>query len=105
LVNAALASVAAGKANLSGAINTSARTSSAAAAKATLNPAASAASSAVVKAKSNLGAMARVTSVSKVVGVTKSANISALARPLPAAGMVNKSNFNSYLKSATGGKG
>src|SRR5712671_3593487 len=38
LVNTALASVSASKANLSGAVNTSARTSSAAAAKASLNP-------------------------------------------------------------------
>jgi hypothetical protein len=99
LVNTALASVSASKANLSGAVNTSARTSSAAAAKASLNPTASRASAAVVSAKSNLGSMARVASVSKVSGVTKRANMSALAQAAPAAaGMVNKSNFNAYVK-------
>jgi hypothetical protein len=98
LVNAALASVSIGKANLSGAVNTSARTSSAAAAKASLNPAASGASAAVAKAKSNFGSMARVTAVSKMSGVTKRANLSALAQAVPAAAMVNKSNFNAYAK-------
>ena len=85
------------KSALSAAVNTSARTSSAAAAKVGLNPAASGAS-AVTKAKSNFGSMARVTSASKVSGVTKRANMSALAQAAPAAAMVNKSNFNAYAK-------
>jgi len=52
-----------------------------------------------MKAKSNLGSMARVTSVSKVAGVTKRANMSALAQAAPASAMVNsKSNFNAYAK-------
>jgi hypothetical protein len=52
-----------------------------------------------VSAKSNLGSMARVTSVSNASGVTKRANMSALAQAVPAtAGMVNKSNFNAYVK-------
>jgi hypothetical protein len=42
--------------------------------------------------------MARVTAVSKVSGVTKRANMSALAQAVPAAAMVNKSNFNAYVK-------
>jgi hypothetical protein len=79
-------------------VNTSARTSSAAAAKVSLNPAASGASGAVMKAKSNFGSMARVTSASKVSGVTKRVNMSALAQAAPAAAMVNKSNFNAYVK-------
>jgi hypothetical protein len=51
-----------------------------------------------MKAKSNFGSMARVTSASKVSGVTKRVNMSALAQAAPAAAMVNKSNFNAYVK-------
>jgi hypothetical protein len=104
LANAPKAAVSASKANLSAAVNRSAQKSSAAAAKSSLNPAASKASAAVTKSKSNLGSMARVTSASKVAGVTvagvtKRANMSALAQVAPAAAMVNnKSNFNAYAK-------
>jgi hypothetical protein len=86
------------KSALISAVSTTARTSSAAASRASLNPAASRASSGVVKAKSDFGSMARVTSASKVSGVSKRANMSALAQAVPAAGMVNKSNFNAYAK-------
>jgi hypothetical protein len=101
LANAASATAATGKSNI-GAAATS-RGSSAAAAKSALNPAANAA--AVVRAKSNFGSMARLTSNSnsKVGAVTARKNIASLARSVPAAAMVNKSNFGAYVKSATGG--
>jgi hypothetical protein len=101
LANAASATAATGKSNI-GAAATS-RGSSAAAAKSSLNPTANAA--AVVRAKSNFGSMARLTSNSnsKVGAVTARKNIASLARAVPAAAMVNKSNFGAYVKSATGG--
>src|SRR5690242_16568253 len=90
-------------------------TSSAAASGASLNSAASGASSGVVKAnsdfalmarpssvvtapgivnaKSDFALMARPASVVTAPGVMKPANMSALAKAVPAAGMVNKSNF------------
>lgn len=102
LANAALATASAGKSNI-GAAATS-RGSSAAAAKSALNPTANAA--AVVRAKSNFGSMARVSSNSnsKVGAMTARKNIASLARAVPAAAMVNKSNFGAYAKSAVGGK-
>jgi hypothetical protein len=98
LVNASLVSASMGKANLSAAVNTSARTSSAASANIGLNPTASAVSVAVTKTNGNLGAMARVTSGSQVSAVTRRLDLSALARAVPSAGLVNKSNFNAYAK-------
>jgi hypothetical protein len=101
--NAASATASAAKSNI-GAAATS-RGSSAAAAKGALNPAANAA--AVVRAKSNFGSMARLTSNSnsgsKVGAVTARKNIGSLARSVPAAAMVNKSNFGAYAKSPVGG--
>jgi len=95
-------------------------TSSAAASGASLNSAASGASSGVVKAnsdfalmarpssvvtapgivnaKSDFALMARPASVVTAPGVMKPANMSALAKAVPAAGMVNKSNFTAYAK-------
>jgi hypothetical protein len=101
LANVASATASAAKSNI-GAAATS-RGSSAAAAKSALNPTANAA--AVVRAKSNFGSMARLTSNSnsKVGAVTARKNIGSLARPMPAAAMVNKSNFSAYAKSADGG--
>jgi hypothetical protein len=103
LANAASATAATGKSNI-GAAATS-RGSSAAAAKSSLNPTANAA--AVVRTKSNFGSMARLTSDSnsKAGAVTARKNIASLARAVPAAAMVNKSNFGGYVKSAVGGKG
>jgi hypothetical protein len=51
--------------------------------------------------------MARLTSDSnsKAGAVTARKNIASLARAVPAAAMVNKSNFGGYVKSAVGGKG
>ena len=100
---------------LSSAVNTSA---SAAASKASLNSAASGmgvvkansdfalmarpssvvTAPGVMNAKSDFALMARPSSVATVSGVTNRANMSALARAVPAAGMVNKSNFNAYAK-------
>jgi hypothetical protein len=100
LANAA-ATASTAKSNI-GAAATS-RGSSAAAAKSALNPTANAA--AVVRAKSNFGSMARLSSNSnsKVGAVTARKNIASLARPVPAAAMVNKSNFGAYAKSPDGG--
>jgi len=97
----ASATASASKSNI-GAAATS-RGSSAAAAKSALNPTANAA--AVVRAKSNFGSMARVTSNSnsKAGAVTARKNMASLARAVPAAAMVNKSNFGAYAKSPAGG--
>jgi hypothetical protein len=101
LANVASATASASKSNI-GAAATS-RGSSAAAAKSALNPTANAA--AVVRAKSNFGSMARVTSNSnsKAGAVTARKNMASLARAVPAAAMVNKSNFGAYAKSPAGG--
>jgi hypothetical protein len=95
LANAASATAATGKSNI-GAAATS-RGSSAAAAKSALNPTLNAA--AVVRAKSNFGSMARLTSDSnsKAGAVTARKNIASLARAVPAAAVVNKSNFGAYV--------
>jgi hypothetical protein len=97
LVNGAAISVSAAKANLSGAVSTAGRTS--AAGKARLNLTASGAPAAVTDTKVNFGSMARATLGIKSSGLTKSANLSALAQAAPAAAaMVNKSNLSAYAK-------